>query len=335
MTEADAAAFWRGAPKVELHLHLEGAAPPALSRAVAARRGVDVAGLFDDAGGYAWAGFAGFLAAYDRVAALYATPEDEAALAEAVLRACAAEGVIYAEVFLSPDHAGAAHAGFGRWAEHLAAVSAGADAAERATGIVARFIPLCVRHLGPEAAVRAATLAARSAHPRVVGFGMAGDERRFAPADFAPAFAIAREAGLGLTAHAGEFGGPDSVRAALDALGLARIGHGVRAIEDAALTARLAAEGVMLEVCPGSNIALGLWPDRAAHPLRRLRDAGVRVSLSTDDPPFFGADMTREYAGAAASCGWDAGAMRAITADALAAAFCDDALKARLAARLG
>jgi len=329
MTEDDGAAFWRREPKVALHLHLEGAAPPALSRALAARKGVEAAGLFDAGGGYAWAGFGGFLAAYDRVAALYRTAQDDAALAEAVLRACAAEGVIYAEVFLSPDHAGPE-----RWDEHLAAVSAGAEAAEDATGIVARFIPLCVRHLGPEAARRAATLAARAAHPRVVGFGMAGDERCFAAADFAPAFAIAREAGLGLTAHAGEFGGPDSVRAALDALGVARVGHGVRAVEDAALLDRLAAQGVMLEVCPGANIALGLYPDRAAHPLGALRAAGVRVSLSTDDPPFFHTDMTREYAAAAAACGWDRATMRAITADALAAAFCDDALKARLSARL-
>ncbi len=322
-------AAWRAEPKIELHLHLEGAAPPALTSAVAARQGVSVAGLFDAQGGYAWSGFAGFLAAYDRVAALYATPEDDRALAEAALRACAAQGVLYAEIFLSPDHVGAA-----RWPEHLAAVLEGAAAAEAATGVVARFIPLCVRQSGPEAAVRAARLATATQDPRIVGFGMAGDEQAFAPADFAPAFALAREAGLKLTAHAGEWRGPDAVRATLDALGVARIGHGVRAIEDAALVARLAAEGVALEVCPGSNIALGLYPDRAAHPLARLRAAGLSVSVSTDDPPFFHTDMTAEYAGAAAAHGWDRAAMRAITRDALTAAFCDDALKARLAARL-
>lgn len=320
---------WRAEPKVELHLHLEGAAPPALTRAIAARRGVEVDALFDASGRYAWDDFSGFLRAYDAAAALYRTPEDERALSEAVLRECAANGVVYAELFLSPDHAG-----IDRWAEHLAAVTEGAEAVEAESGIVARFIPLCVRGLGPERARAVARLVADTPHPRVVGFGMAGDERLHAPADFAPAFAIAAEAGLKRTAHAGEFGGPESVRGALDALGLSRVGHGVRAVEDPALVARLAAEGVTLEVCPGSNVALGVYPDLSAHPVARLRAAGVRVSVSTDDPPFFHTTMTGEYAGLARAFGWDAATLRAVARDSLAAAFCDEATKARVAARL-
>jgi adenosine deaminase len=191
-----------------------------------------------------------------------------------------------------------------------------------------------VRHFGVDRVENAAKLATQTPHPWLVGFNLAGDERVGRPADFAPAFARAREAGLRLTAHAGEFAGPDSVRAALDDLGVARIGHGVRAAEDPALVARLAAEGVTLEVCPGSNVALGVYADWAAHPAPALRAAGVRVTLSTDDPPFFATDMTREYAQAARVWGWSAADLRAVARDSLAAAFCDDADRARLAARL-
>jgi adenosine deaminase len=320
---------WRAEPKVELHLHLEGACPPWLAREWAARKGQNLSGLILP-DGYAWQGFTGFLNAYDRVAALFRGPEGSRALAEAVLRACAAHGVIYAELILSPDHVGG---DMPSWTEHLAAVTEGAEAAEAATGIVARFIPSGVRHFGVESVARAARLAAEAAHPRVVGFTIAGDERMGTFADYAPAFALAREAGLKLSAHAGEFGGAENVRDALDHLGVARVGHGVRAIEDAKLVRRLAAEGVVLEVCPGSNVALGVF-DWAEHPFRRLRDAGVTVTLSTDDPPFFRTTMTREYEMAARWFGMDAGSLRAVARDSLAAAFCDEATKARLAPRL-
>ncbi len=315
---------WRAEPKVELHLHLEGAAPPALTRALAARKGM---ALGDDP--YAWSDFTGFLHAYDRVSTVYQTAEEERALAEAVLRECAAHGVIYAEITISADHAG-----HHRWAEHLAALDAGAAAAEAATGVVARFVATCVRRAGPEGAEAVARLAVEAGHPRLVGFGMAGDERLHAPRDFARAFAIAREGGLRLTAHAGEFAGPESVRGALDHLGVERVGHGVRAVEDPELVRRLAAEGVTLEVCPGSNVALGVVPSLAAHPIAALDAAGVRLCVSTDDPPFFRTDMTAEYAGLAAAFGWGRDHLRALSRRALAAAFCDDATKARLAPRL-
>ena len=324
------AADWASEPKVELHLHLEGAAPPALTRAVAAEAGAPIDDLIGPEGGYRWRDFREFLEAYDRVARLFAPPERAAALCEAVLRAAAAEGVIYAELIVSPDFAGADAA---LWAEYCAALDAGAEAAERACGVVARFTATAVRHFGPDAAERAAARAAAAPSSRVTGFGLAGDERAGRPRDFALAFDRAREAGLGLTAHAGEFAGPESVRGALDDLGVSRIGHGVRAVEDEALVARLAAEGVTLELCPGSNLALGVVPRWAAHPIGRLRDAGARVTVSTDDPPFFATGMRREYAELAA-LGWDAAALRGLAWTALDAAFCDAATRAALAARL-
>jgi len=326
---------WRDFPKLELHLHLEGAAPPALTRQIAAETGQSTDGLFDGEGGYAWDDFTDFLKVYDRVAAFYQAPEASGRLAEAVLLEAAANGVIYMEIFLSPDHVSpVGGADQIAWGEYLAAVTEGAARAEAAAGIVARFIPLCVRGLGPERARRAAEIAARGKTDRVVGWGMAGDEREYKPADFAPAFQVAAEAGLRLTAHAGEFGGSESVRAVLDDLDVERVGHGVRAVEDPALVERLAEEGVTLEVNPGSNVALGVYPDWAAHPLPRLRDAGVMTTISTDDPPFFRTTMSCEYDMAEKAFGFGKVEFREIAQVALAAAFCDAKTKAALRARL-
>jgi adenosine deaminase len=130
----------------------------------------------------------------------------------------------------------------------------------------------------------------------VVAFGLAGDEARYSPEPFAEAFTIARDAGLISAPHAGELAGPASVRAALDALGAQRIAHGVRAVEDPALLARLAAEGVVLDVCPTSNLALGVVESLSAHPLPMLLHAGVRCTLNADDPLLFGPGLLEEYA---------------------------------------
>ncbi|WP_339950387.1 adenosine deaminase [uncultured Albimonas sp.] len=318
--------------KIELHLHIEGAAPPALARELAARKGVDTSGMFAEGGGYAWTDFTDFLRAYDRVAALFATPEDHRQLAEAVLRECAAHGVIYAELAISSDHV--AEGDSVRFAEYLAAITEGAEAARAATGIEANFIATTIRHLGPDRAVHAARLAVACDHPRVVGLGLAGDERVFHPADFAPAFEIAREGGLKLTAHAGEACGADSVRAAMDALKLDRVDHGVRAIEDPALLARILDERIHLATCPGSNVALGSFPDWRSHPIAPFRALGVSASVSTDDPPFFATDMDREYVELTAAFGWGEAEFAAIARDALDGAFCDAGTKAALAAKL-
>jgi adenosine deaminase len=161
-----------------------------------------------------------------------------------------------------------------------------------------------LRHEGPDGVERAARYIVANPHPLVTGFGMAGDERMHQPKDFAKAFDIARDAGLAITVHAGELVGAQSVRGALDHLKPARIGHGVRAIEDPALVDRLAGEGVVLEVCPGSNIAIGVFPSYEAHPFPKLRDAGVRVTLSSDDPPFFHTSLAREYETRARISAW-------------------------------
>jgi adenosine deaminase len=163
---------------------------------------------------------------------------------------------------------------------------------------------------------------------------MGGDEKQFHPRDFAYAFDMAREAGLGITCHAGEWGGAASVCDTLDALNPTRIGHGVQAIDDDALVERLAEAGTVLECCPGSNVFLGVYLDWPAHPIARLRDRGVTVTVSTDDPPFFHTSLRAEYDRLAETFGWDARDFRAINRDAAGAAFCDESTRVRVLKRL-
>jgi adenosine deaminase len=158
---------------------------------------------------------------------------------------------------------------------------------------------------------------------------MAGDEENYPPAAYAEAFEIAAAAGLGCTVHAGEWAGPDSVRGGLG-LPVSRIGHGVRSIEDPALVEELAERGTVLEVCPTSNVVLGIYPTYEEHPLPRLRDAGVQVTLGSDDPPYFGATIGGEYALCAEHYDLDHEALRGITRTAIEAAFCEETLKQRL-----
>ncbi|MCX7644622.1 MAG: adenosine deaminase [Rhodobacteraceae bacterium] len=318
-------------PKAELHLHLEGAAPPAFVRGLAREKAIDISGIFDADGNYAFRDFRHFLKVYEAATSVLTSPEDYRRLTLAVLEESAASGVIYSETFLSPDFCGGGD--LAAWREHLAAIREAAEEAGRSLGITLRGIVTCIRHFGPERAKAAARCAAETAGDWICGFGIAGDERTGRLADFAWAFDCAREAGLRLTMHAGEWNGPEEVRAAL-ALGAERIGHGVRAAEDPALVDELAERGTVLEVCPGSNIALGLCPGWRGHPIGRLHDRGVRVTVSTDDPPFFRTTMEREYACLAEAFGWDEGVFARLNRTAMEAAFCDAATRDAILRRL-
>ncbi len=322
---------FRSLPKVELHHHLEGAAPPAFIRSLAKQKNLDISGIFGPDGAYKYRDFLQFLDIYEAATAPLSTPQDYANLVTAVLEEAAEHGVIYLESFLSPDFCGGRDVG--AWKEYLHAMQDAAAAAET-QGITLRGIVTCIRHFGPEAAIETARCAQETAGDWIVGFGMGGDENSGHPRDFAYAFDMAREAGLRLTSHAGEWRGPEEIRDTLDHLKVERIGHGVRAIEDPALVDHLAKTGVVLEVCPGSNVALGVYPDFASHPIARLRDAGVRVTVSTDDPPFFHTSMSREYDELARAFGWDAPDFAALNRVALDAAFCDEQTRARIAKRL-
>ena len=322
--------------KAELHVHIEGAAHPDLIRKLAQRQGKNLDALMRDDGSYNWSDFTTFLAAYDQVASLLKSPQDYADLVEDYLLRNAAEGCFYTELFISPDHVAMQGMTYDNLLEGLQEGynRALAKSAEVDFLIDARFIVTCVRHLGPEKAVKVAKTMTQSPHPLITGFGMGGDERMFSQKDFAPAFQIAQEAGYPCTTHAGEFGGPQSVRDALDHLPICRIGHGVRSIEDPELVKRLADETITLEVCPQSNIALGLYPDLAHHPLAQLAKAGVATTLSSDDPPFFASSIGREYDWVQTHLSWDRQTMLDFTRKSLKAAFIDEASRSSLLERL-
>ncbi|MEX0328444.1 MAG: adenosine deaminase [Ruegeria sp.] len=319
-------------PKIELHLHHEGAAPPAFIRQLAHEKRIDLSGIFKPDGSYDFRDFAHFLSVYEAACEVLKTPEDFRRLTLAILEESAENGVVYTETFLSPDFCGGGD--LAAWKDYLNAIQDAADEAERKYDITLRGVVTCVRHFGPEQAKRSAYCAAETAGDWVTGFGMGGNESIGAQGDYNWAFDCAREAGLRLTTHAGEFGGPESVRDAIRHLDVERIGHGVRAIEDPDLVRELVDRGITLEVCPGSNVVLGLFPDFDAHPIARLRDAGVKVTISTDDPPFFHTTMRREYEMLNKAFGWDSEDFTALNKTALDAAFCDDATRENVLKRL-
>ena len=318
-------------PKAELHVHLEGTAPPELVQRIAARNGVEIPdGMLGVDGRFRYDDFLDFLRTYDLAASVIRTGEDYRDVVYEYLCACARGGAIYVELTASPDHARLVGLSD---EEHLDGIARGIDEARRDTGIEGRILISAVRNFGVEQAVRVAQYTATRPHPYVVGFSMAGDEAGYPAQDFAGAFAIVADAGLGCTVHAGEWAGPESVRAALG-LPVTRISHGVRAIEEPALVGELAGRGIVLECCPTSNVVLGIYPSYEEHPLRRLSDAGVRITLGSDDPPYFGAAIESEYDICAERMGFSEGELRQITATAIDAAFCDDELRTALRARL-
>jgi len=313
-------------PKAEIHCHIEGAADPELVLAQARKYNVDVSDIIQD-GAFVWNDFSEFLKCFDGAAALFRTSEDYALLAETYLTQLAATGCIYSEVFISTDHA--RMIGISEQ-DYIDGLAEGMTQAKEKHGIEARMIATGLRHEGPESVLRAATYIAENPHPLVTGFGMGGDERMHHPKDLAPGFDVARDAGLAITTHAGEFGGADSVRDSLTHLKPSRIGHGVRSIEDPALVEQLADQQIVLECCPGSNISLSVYNSFADHPFMALRAAGVPVTLNSDDPPHFHTSLAREYDIAATEFGLSEAELRDITRTAIKAAFVDEDTRAGL-----
>jgi adenosine deaminase len=320
-----------GVAKAELHVHLEGTAPPELVSRIAARNGLDLPErLLGTDGRFRYTDFLDFLRTYDLAAGVMRTGADYRDITYEYLCSCARGGAIYVELTASPDHA--ALVGLSD-EDHLGGIAQGIDDARRDTGIEGRILISAVRNFGAEQALRVAQHAAEHPHPYVVGFSMAGDEAGFPAGDFREVFEIAAGAGLGCTIHAGEWAGADSVRAALE-LPITRIAHGVRAIEDLDLVYELEARGIVLECCPTSNVVLGVYPSYEEHPLPALRDAGVRITLGSDDPPYFGATIAGEYEVCASRFGFGAEDLREITRTAIDAAFCDEDLREALLSRL-
>ena len=316
----------------ELHVHLEGTVPPALIQKLADRNGLKVPeGVFASPDRFQWVDFLDFLRTYDLAASVIRTEQDYRDITYEYLMGCAAEGAIYVELIVSPDHA----ASVGLTDEqHYGGIAAGIDDARRDAGIEGRMLVTAIRNFGVQAAVDIARRHADGRHPYIVGFNLAGDEAGYPAAQFAEAYAIASSAGLGCTCHAGEHDGAESVRQALALPGISRISHGVRAVEDPALVAEIAERGIVLEVCPTSNVATKVFSGYESHPLRALHEAGVKLTLGSDDPPYFGATIGGEYAVARERFGFEEGELETITRTAVQGSFADDAVKHALLNRI-
>jgi adenosine deaminase len=318
-------------PKAELHVHLEGTATPDLVRRIAQRNGLEVPeGVFAAPDRFAWRDFLDFLNTYNLVCSVIRTGEDYRDITYEYLASCARGGAIYVELTASVDHSRIAGLGD---AEHWEGIAAGIDGARADHGIEARILSVAVRNYGVERAIEIAELTAARPHPYVVGFSLAGDEAGYPPEPFLDAYRIVADAGLGCTVHAGEWAGADSVRGALE-LPVSRIAHGVRAIEDPALVEELARRQVTLEVCPTSNVVLGVFPTYEEHPFPVLRAAGIPLTLGSDDPPYFGASVAGEYAIAHERFGLSEDELVGVTRTAIEASFAEPALRDLLLTRL-
>jgi len=313
-------------PKIELHVHLEGTVRAGTLLQIARRNGValpadTVEGL---AALYEFRDFLHFLEVWRLTTSVLRTEADFRQVVVAYAAEAAAHGAVYLEGIFTPAEAVRRGAS---WDEAFTGFCDGAQQAFEAHGVRMRLTPDIPRNWPLEDAMLTARYAVRYRDRGIVAIGLGGPEAEHPPEPFAPAFALAREGGIGSVPHAGEAAGPASIVGALEALGADRIRHGIRAVDDPGLVRELAARGTVLDVCPISNLRTGVVASLADHPLPELVAAGVRCSVSTDDPAMFGTDLTADYAaarqlGVGAQAGYQAGLLGALcdeqTRDALA-----------------
>jgi len=324
LVEIDIPEWLRKLPKVELHLHLEGSTDPETLVALSRRHDATPLTLAEARQLYTYRDFAGFLDSYKAMSERLKTPEDYELITYNMVRSLAAQGVVHAEVYIS----------FGIlyfWHKvevepYVEAIERGRVRGERDFGTTVYWLIDAVRHFGAEEAMRVFRKAAelRAQYPSIVGIGIGGDETRGPASLFKEHYAEAREAGLRLTAHAGESGGPvdgpASIWAAIN-IGAERIGHGLAAQYDPQLIETLAEKQIPIEINVTSNIRTGCCASFADHPLRRYFDQGLMVTLNSDDPPMFGSDLLGEYVLAQEEYGFSLEQMRELAANAVEASF--------------
>jgi aminodeoxyfutalosine deaminase len=295
-------AFVDALPKVELHVHLEGSVRPSTLLELAARHGTSsLPPTLDELRDfYRFRDFPHFVEVYGAVCEQLRDEEDFALIVRELADDLAGQNVRYAEVTFTPYN----HMRRGVPVEAVfAGVERGRIEAEAATGVRLRFCTDIPGEYGAEAGIATAQAVLRHRPEGVVSFGLGGPEVGVPRGQFAEAFAMARDAGLHSVPHAGETTGPATIWDAVTALRAERIGHGVRCLEDPALVAHLREHAIPLEVCPTSNARLGVVPSVEHHPLRALLDAGLVVTLNSDDPPMFGTTLRQEYLVAGAVLG--------------------------------
>jgi adenosine deaminase len=297
-----ARASFASLPKAELHLHLEGTIAPDTLWAMAARNGVALpAGTLEELRTlYDFTGFDTFLTLWMAMCRCLQAPADYQQMVDAFVADCARQSVRYVEAHFTPYN----HERFGFGGRRaLDIVTDRLQASEAAGGPVVRLILDIPSESVPESGPYTARLLEEIANPLVVAIGLGGPEEGFPRRLVAPYFDRARKAGYATVAHAGETGGADHVRQAVEELKVRRVQHGVRAVEDPEVVRLLADRQVCCDVALTSNTFLTPFRDLASHPVRTLLDAGVPVTLSTDDPPFFGTDLCREYERGASEAG--------------------------------
>ncbi|GAA4150542.1 adenosine deaminase [Leifsonia shinshuensis] len=317
-------------PKAELHLHIEGTLEPDLAFELAGRNGVELpyASVEELAAQYDFSDLQSFLDLYYATMAVLRTEDDFAELTRRYLRTAAAQGVRHAELFFDPQ----AHVARGVPIEAVIDGIGGALAeAERDLGVSGGLI-LCFLRDQPVESADAVLTAALTRPERLLGVGLDSAEVGYPPELFAGVFARAKDAGLHAVAHAGEEGPPSYIVQALDLLGVERVDHGIRAAEDPELMARLAADGIPLTVCPLSNVRLRTVPDLSAHPLLRLDAAGVRVTVNSDDPAYFGGYVGDNYLAIRDALGVTAEQAERFARTSIDASFAPTARKAELQA---
>ncbi len=314
-------------PKIELHVHLEGTVRPRTLLEIARRNDYPLPA--DTVEGlealYDFRDFAHFIEIWVLTTNALRTVDDFRQVVVDYAAQAATHGAVYIEGIFSPSER--VRRGVD-WDDIFSGYCDGAQEAQELFGVEVRLTPDIVRGFTLEEAEAVVRHAAKYRERGVVGVGLGGLEAQYPPDPYERAFALARAEGLGSAPHAGEMAGAASVRGALESLGADRIRHGIRAEEDEGLVRELAARGIVLDVCPISNLRTKAVASLAEHPLPRLASAGVRCSISTDDPAMFGTDLTRDYE---AACSFGLGPLTFYEAG-LAGAFCDDETKVRLAA---
>ncbi|MGA2672329.1 MAG: adenosine deaminase [Terracidiphilus sp.] len=320
---SDIESFIRRLPKAELHLHMEGTILPSTLVELSARHDSRPLTLAEAESLYRFTDFTGFIEAFKAVCQRLIGPEDYEIAAWRMMQHLAEQGVVHAEVFIS---VGVLYVSRNHDPEAFEPIFAGLERArergERELGLSIYWIFDSVRHFSVEEAERVFRKAAelKAAHPSIVGIGLGGDERRAGSEPFRALYAEAARAGLRLTNHAGETTGPEAIREALS-IGSERIGHALSAIKDFYLIQDLKERGIPLELNPTSNVRTGVCPSFAAHPLRRYFDAGLLVSLNSDDPAFFGSDVANEYLLAHTIQGFTREELRQLAANSIHASF--------------
>ena len=280
-------------PKIELHVHLEGTVRAGTLLQIARRNDVPLPADSVDglAALYEFRDFAHFLEVWVLTTGALRTERDFRQVVVDYAAEAASHGAVYLEGIVTP----AEPARGTRWDEVFTGYCDGAQQAAELHGVQVRLTPDIPRSYPLEAAELTARYAVSYRDRGVVGLGLGGPEAQYPPEPYARVFALAREGGLGSVPHAGEVAGPALIRGALDALDAARIRHGIRAVDDPGLLAELAGRGVVLDVCPISNLRPGAVASLAEHPLPALVAAGVPCSVSTDDPAMFGTDLAADY----------------------------------------